>query len=507
MAWSVDSRTALPSGATHSAHFNSAFQSGFTQFNVALATQLASAPLPSPASGFTYGFDPDLGVFNRSTVSFGPIFTERAETIGAKRFSTGATFQEFRFDTIEGVDLDRVPAVFTHDGFEQGGGRGDLVTTTNAIDARVSQFVAFLTYGLTDSLDVSLAVPLVNTDLTVVSDSVVRRIGTTDPETHFFNTSSDDVGDRRIFTAFGIASGIGDLTIRLKQTVKRSGWGAMALALDVRLPTGDEEQLPGSGAPGIKPFLIWSNSYGIVSPHVNAAYEWNGSSILAGNPETGESGHLADRALLAFGADLGVSSRFTLAFDILGQWFIDTPQLVTQGLRGAERRGVPRHHVPKRDVQRVEWRDRLQAQRRARAADRRERTVLAERHRAAHEDHADARRGVRLRGSLPRTTTADKQHPRSRGERTEGQSGKRHRAQFLPHVTATRRGHSLLGECGHRIDPGRTARRDGTSDHRDDGQQQRDAPHHHRIARLDSEELALETLAQGECAASADQKA
>ncbi len=306
----VDSRTALPSGATHSAHFNSAFQSGFTQFNVALATQLASAPLPSPASGFTYEFDPDLGVFNRSTVSFGPIFTERAETIGAKRFSTGATFQVFRFDTIEGVDLDRVPAVFTHDGFEQGGGRGDLVTTTNSIDARVSQFVAFLRYGLTDSLDVSLAVPLVSTDITVVSDSVVRRIGTTDPETHFFNTSSDDIGDRRVFTAFGSASGIGDLTIRLKQTVKRSGWGAMALALDVRLPTGDEEQLLGSGAPGIKPFLIWSNSYGIVSPHVNAGYEWNGSSILAGNPETGESGQLADRVLLAFGADLGVEYAF-----------------------------------------------------------------------------------------------------------------------------------------------------------------------------------------------------
>jgi len=326
----VDSRTQLPSGATHSAHFNSAFQSGFTQFNVALATQLASAPLPSPASGFTYEFDPDLGVFNRSTVSFGPIFTERAETIGSKQFSTGLTFQQFRFDTIEGVDLEHVPAVFTHDGFEQGGGRGDLVTTTNAIDARVSQLVAFLTYGLTDSLDVSLAVPLVSTDLTVVSDSVVRRIGTTNPETHFFNTSSDEIGDRRIFTAFGSASGIGDLTLRLKQTVKRSGWGAMALALDVRLPTGDEEQLLGSGAPGIKPFLIWSNSYGIVSPHVNAGYEWNGSSILAGNPETGESGELADRALLAFGADLGVSSRFTLAFDILGQWFIDTPQLVTQ---------------------------------------------------------------------------------------------------------------------------------------------------------------------------------
>src|SRR5688572_13399486 len=48
----VDSEARLPDGSTHSAHFNSAFQAEFTQFNVSLASQLASVPLPSPASGF-----------------------------------------------------------------------------------------------------------------------------------------------------------------------------------------------------------------------------------------------------------------------------------------------------------------------------------------------------------------------------------------------------------------------------------------------------------------------
>ena len=67
----VESLTVLPSGATHSAHFNSAFQQEFTQFSTALASQLVSVPLPSPASGFTYEFDPTLGVFSRSTQSFG----------------------------------------------------------------------------------------------------------------------------------------------------------------------------------------------------------------------------------------------------------------------------------------------------------------------------------------------------------------------------------------------------------------------------------------------------
>ena len=60
-------------GATHAAHFNSAFQSEFRLMNVALTSQLTTVPLPSPASGFTYNFDSATGTFLRSTRSFGPI--------------------------------------------------------------------------------------------------------------------------------------------------------------------------------------------------------------------------------------------------------------------------------------------------------------------------------------------------------------------------------------------------------------------------------------------------
>src|SRR5689334_5528217 len=75
----VNSNTPLPSGATHSAHFNSGFESEFSQFGTALTSQIVSLPLPPPASGFTYEFDPALGVFNRTTTSFGPIMSERAD--------------------------------------------------------------------------------------------------------------------------------------------------------------------------------------------------------------------------------------------------------------------------------------------------------------------------------------------------------------------------------------------------------------------------------------------
>src|SRR5262245_41277505 len=74
----VDSGAVLPSGQTHSAHFNSAFQADFSQLNTALVSLVASVPLPSPASSYTYTFDSKSGVFARSTGSFGPILADRA---------------------------------------------------------------------------------------------------------------------------------------------------------------------------------------------------------------------------------------------------------------------------------------------------------------------------------------------------------------------------------------------------------------------------------------------
>ena len=129
----VNSEEVLPDGSTHSAHFNSTFQSNFSQFNIALASQLTSLPLPSPASGFTYRFDDATGTFIRSTRSFGPILTDRAETIGRGKFAFGYNFQFYTFDRLEGIDLSSVPAVFTHDNRELGGGRTDVVTQIRTI--------------------------------------------------------------------------------------------------------------------------------------------------------------------------------------------------------------------------------------------------------------------------------------------------------------------------------------------------------------------------------------
>lgn len=325
----VDSAARLPSGETHSAHFNSAFQAEFTQFNIALASQLAAVPLPSPASGFTYSMDPGLGVWKRSTQSFGPIFAERAETIGRGKLSMGFNYQSFAFDTLEGLSLDALPAVFTHDN-PAPGGRADVVATTNSIDVAVQRFTALFTYGVADRLDLSVAVPLVGVDLTVASDARIDRIGTSaSPATHFYDDpeAPGGFGSQRRFSRSGSASGIGDVLARLKGTVLKAGHAGLALGADVRFPTGDEEDLLGSGAWGAKPFLALSFAWGKAAPHLNLGYEWNGKSVLAGDVVTGEKKRLPDQILYAAGVDVGLDEKLTVAFDVVGRRVIDSPRL------------------------------------------------------------------------------------------------------------------------------------------------------------------------------------
>jgi len=323
----VNSLASLAGGVSHSAHFNSGFESEFSQFGTALTGQIVSLPLPAPASGFTYQFDPGLGVFTRSTSSFGPILAERADTIGARRVSIGFAYQRLAFDSIENIDLQSVPAVFTHDNAELRGGREDVITTVNSIDSKVSRSAAFITYGVTNDLDVSIAVPYITTDIVVTSDATVRRIGTTTPEIHFFRAVDDSIGDRRIYTAFGHASGIGDITIRMKQAIKKSPKNGIALGIDLRLPTGDENNLLGTGAPAVQPFAAWSATYGTFAPHINLGYQWNGSSTLAGDIEAGVSEDLPDVAVYALGAVVAIHPRVTLALDVLGRYIIDSPRV------------------------------------------------------------------------------------------------------------------------------------------------------------------------------------
>lgn len=320
-------------GSTHAAHFNSAFQSEFRLVNIALTSQLAAIPLPSPASGFTYRFDPATGTFQRSTRSFGPILADRAETIGKGRMAFGFSYQFFSFDQLDGVSLVAVPAVFRHDNFEAGGGRSDVISTMNSIKTDVSQFSGALTYGVTDRFDLSVAVPIVQTTLSLLSNATIFRVGTgSATHVHYFpdETAIGGFGSTHQYFSEGKAAGVGDLVIRGKGTIFREGPRALAAGIDVRLPTGDERNLLGSGAAGVRPFAAFSTSVGAFAPHANISYLWNGESIIAGDVESNVKADLPDRFAYALGTNVGINDRFNIVLDLTGQRVIDTPRLLTR---------------------------------------------------------------------------------------------------------------------------------------------------------------------------------
>jgi hypothetical protein len=88
--------------------------------------------------------------------------------------------------------------------------------------------------------------------------------------------------------------------------------------------------LLGTGTTGLAPFVIVSSTLHRVSPHLNASYQWNGQSILAGNPATGESAEFPDQLTYAVGADIALNTRITLALDALGSYYVDAERLAQE---------------------------------------------------------------------------------------------------------------------------------------------------------------------------------
>ncbi len=363
---------ALQANTFHDVHFSASNQRDFTPLSgavtSAVGTQLGLLELASPASGITFTFDRSLGIVQRSNQSFGPVLSERSETIGRHKLFLAVTYQYFNFSSIDGISLRNLPVVFQHvdtpgvngcvAGFLPGsnnrrcnpvpvtlGPNGqptfandgnptfelDNVVSNTSIGLKVHQITAFATYGLTNRIDVSVAVPFSNIRLggfatsQIVANSV--PIGDPNPLDYLHRACADAICLNPSFANVSTASGIGDVTLRVKGTVLRGERAGLAIGADLRTPTGDEMNFLGSGAVGAKPFVAASYR-GRISPHANAGFEWNGKSILAGDIATGAKGRLPREFLYSAGVDVGVTRRLTVAADLLGTHVFNTFRVV-----------------------------------------------------------------------------------------------------------------------------------------------------------------------------------
>jgi hypothetical protein len=319
---------------SHEAHFigdDSPQFLALQEFSSQIATQLSSFPLASSSGGFVYQFDPALGVLTRATDSFGPIYAERADTIGKGRFNLGLNYSHFTFDEINGLSLPDgdVRLVFTHQDVNHDGSNlepfveGDVITAALSVKIKTDIAALVFNYGILDNLDVGFAIPIVSVDIDAQTDASVDRLatGTTAPSIHrFLNGQSTET-----FRQSGSASGLGDVVLRGKYRFISSPKVGVALALDARLPTGDERDLLGTGVTQIKPFVVGSAHLGSFSPHLNVGYTWSIES--SGDPQ------VADEFNYTGGFDWAIGPRFTVAVDVIGRSFLDTQTIRVEDTR------------------------------------------------------------------------------------------------------------------------------------------------------------------------------
>jgi hypothetical protein len=321
-----------PPPFSHAAHFVSQpnAQETLRQLNRGIASQLSTFPLGSSSAGFTYTFDPELGVFNRSTESFGPVFAERPLTAGKGKFSFGVTHLRASYDRFEGQDLREgdITLFLTHEDTSQDSNlrpwfEGDIIEANLAIDLRNDTTVLYGNYGVTDRFDVGFAVPYSRLDLDARIDARIDRLSTADdPFTVHVFPGGDDQKVTETFRESGSAEGVGDIVLRGKYNFHRGTSTNLAAALDLRLPTGDPDDLLGSGATQVK--LSGIAAY-VAGKRFSPRIAW-GFTFSSGGADF--MGDLPHEINYSAGFDAAVHPRATFTADFLGRTLLDADRLV-----------------------------------------------------------------------------------------------------------------------------------------------------------------------------------
>jgi len=227
-------------------------------FILFLRTELATLPITTPASGFTYRLDPSIGIDARSTTSFGPFFTERSLSAGRRHLSFSVSYAQTDFDNIDGRSLRDGTLVSIASTLHGDAQPFDVETLALHIQSRTTTVAGH--WGITDRLDFVAAMPFVS--VTLSGQRVDNYRGTSYLQA----------------TGVASASGPGDLVLRAKYNAIRRGASGLAFGVESRLPTGDADNLLGSGQASVSPRLMASLERGGVSLHGDVAYAFGGIS-------------------------------------------------------------------------------------------------------------------------------------------------------------------------------------------------------------------------------------
>ncbi len=249
----------------------------------ALASNIAdtaarAVPVISSSAGFTYRYNPDTEVFERTSDTLGPLFMERPDTLGRNKFNLSVSFEYVELDEFNGTDLTNLqnsdPVVIS---------TRDVSGTPTGFSARrlrysigLQQYVTSLsaTYGITDDLDINLLLPIISTRLRVgVHSQQVASAG-------LDGVFSPSVGPPQSGFDNAGAVGVGDILLRAKYQLPRWDWLRSALGLQLRLPSGSNSDFQGTGDVEVSPFIYLSTVlWDRVEPSVDLGIDYNAGNV------------------------------------------------------------------------------------------------------------------------------------------------------------------------------------------------------------------------------------
>lgn len=127
-----------------------------------------NVPVASVAPAFSYRYNPALSAFERSTNMLGPLFAERALTIGKGNLNVNLGYSHVEFDDINGTSLNRLttgPGIFFTN-------QGDAAQLHTRLNVQTHVVAPTFRYGLADNLDLSLIFPILHTSLRIRNTTV-----------------------------------------------------------------------------------------------------------------------------------------------------------------------------------------------------------------------------------------------------------------------------------------------------------------------------------------------
>ncbi len=290
--------TLVPAIPGHEAHFRSQSLARLGTLTQQLAPSASDFPVISTTPGFTFHYNSQIQAFERSSSSLGPVYVERAQTIGQGKFDVGMSYLYVDFDELNGKSLKGLNFTLGHEdccdpntGVETGPGtpptpnnplfeKDSIKLTFNRFSLRSHVMSFFATYGITDRWDVNILLPVVYTSFKVRLHAHIDNSGSQEEFAgtplasgiHFFDANGR-IDDFRGFDKN--KTGVGDIQLRTKYHLFASEGFNLASGLALRIPSGENGNFQGLGDTTLTPFVALSQEYGPVEFHANGGIQIN----------------------------------------------------------------------------------------------------------------------------------------------------------------------------------------------------------------------------------------